>query len=291
MILVIGCGFLGSCVVENLAKTAIGEKIIATVRNAENIPQIDNVEFIECDVTKRDNIKKLKEKCADENYKIVYLSAVHNIDFVAENPELCRKTNIDALKNFTEIFNKADRFIFTSTDCVYGDKSDYIFSESDDLNPVNEYGRQKAEAEKIVFNSNYNVVRMPLMFGSTPSPKKGFYDNCKGKLLSNQSISMLDGYYRSALSFKASAKYIGNLLLLKKDIPPVINICGDEVLSKYEIGRRLADCCGVSTELIEYIPEENGEKFYRERRAKCALMDNSLLKKILSIQEIKFVIE
>lgn len=288
MILVIGCGFLGSCIVDHLAKKTDGEKIIATVRNIENAPQIDNAEFVQCDLTDLDSIKRLKEKCSDEKYRIVYLSAVHNIDFVAENPEIARKTNIDALGNFINLFDDATRFIFTSTDCVYGDKAEYRFNEKDSLNPVNEYGRQKAEAEKIVLTNNYNVVRMPLMFGSSPSPKKGFYDNCKEKLFNNQSVSMLDGYFRSTLSFKDAAEFINILLLSKKAIPPVVNVCSDEIISKYEIGCRLANKWGKPKELIEYIPEENGEKFYREKRANCTLMNNSVLKNILGIKEIKF---
>lgn len=289
MILVMGCGFLGSCIVKNLIDSAQGGKVIAAYRNEANIPDIPGAEFIRCDVTDINDLKNLKEKCGSEPLKVVYLSAVHNIDYVYKNPLDAARTNIDALGNFLDVNNNIERIIFASTDCVYGDiPAPFHFKETDETNPVNEYGRQKLRAEKIITEHGGTAVRLPLMIGPTPSPKKGFFDNCSEKLEIGQKIDMLDGYLRSALTFNDAAYCICRLLLKDGAIPPIINVCGDEDLSKYEIGCRLADYLGVSKELVNYLPEEKGDVFYKEKRAKSALMDNSLIKSVLTLEKIPF---
>ncbi len=287
--MVVGCGFLGSCIVKNLSELTDGEHIIATVRNKKNAPHIEGVEFVECDVNNIDDLESLKSECGTETVDAVYLSAVHNIDYVFQNPAEAAETNICALRNFFDIFNNIGHIIYTSTDCVYGDKPYlHFFKENDDLCPVNEYGKQKMLAEKTVLEYGGKIVRLPLMLGPTHSPKKGFFDNCKEKLLNGIEIEMLEGYLRSALTFKDAAEYIVRLLTMNDDIPPIVNVCSDEVLSKYDIGCRLADYINCPRSLVKAIPKTEGAKFYKETRAESALMDNSLLKSILGIDKILF---
>ena len=213
---------------------------------------------------------------------------MHNIDYVFQNPAEALKTNVCALRNFLAVFDNIERIIYTSTDCVYGDKPyPHFFKESDMLCPVNEYGKQKILAEKTVLGCGGKIARMPLMLGPTPSPKKGFFDSCKEKLQNGQEIDMLEGYLRSALTFKDAAEYIVRLLTAD-DIPPIVNVCSDEVLSKYDIGCRLADFINCPRSLVRALPEAEGARFYKEARAKSALMDNSLLKSLLGVARIPF---
>lgn len=280
MILVMGCGFLGSYIVKNVLENT-NETVVATVRDLNSIPYLDNVWFEKCDVTNIDDITKLYEKTKEEYLTVFYFAACHNVDYVYENPDEARKINCDALKNFLNIMKNIKKLFFASTDCVYGENGDVLLlSENSQLNPVNEYGRQKIEAEKIVLSKGFTVTRLPFMIGPSLSGKPHFYDRICNQLKNGEKVEMIDGMKRSVLSYDEVAKFL--IALSQKDkLPQIINVCGDEGLSKYEIGCRIAREIGVDVSFVEKLSEEQGSKFFKDKRASVSVMDNSLLKTLI----------
>ena len=71
------------------------------------------------------------------------------------------------------------------------------------------------------------------------------------------------------------------------EIPKCINVSGDDVLSKYDIGLMIAKKYKYDEKLIVPISMDSDNKIFSEKRANCTLLDNSLLKKTLGISEIK----
>lgn len=286
MILIVGCGFLGSYLLKHILSET-NETVIATVRNTDKIPRIDGAEFIKCDVSEEADLKKLSEFCKDEDLKVFYFSACHNIDFLYEHASEGEKINITALKRFISYMPNIKELYFASTDCVYGEgeNKDYRFKETDALIPVSEYGRQKAKAEKIIIENGFTVLRFPFMLGASLSAVPHFYDKITASLKNNEEVEMIDGMYRSVLSYSQAAELIYSLSLLK-DKPQIINVCSDESLSKYDMGCILAEKLGASRALIKKISEDEGRKFFKDKRASCGAMDNSLLKELLDKEKI-----
>lgn len=291
MILIVGCGFLGSYLLKHILNET-NEAVIATVRNTEKIPRIDGAEFIKCDVSKEEDLKNLSDRCKGEDLKVFYFSACHNIDFLYENVEKGEEINITALNNFISHFPNIKELYFASTDCVYGEgeSKDYRFKETDDLLPINEYGKQKARAEKIVTQNGFTVLRFPFMLGASLSSVPHFYDKITASLKNNEEVEMIDGMYRSVLSYSQAAELIYSLSLLKTK-PQVINVCSDESLSKYDMGCILAEKLGASKTLIKKISEDEGKKFFKDERVSCGAMDNSLLKALLNKEKIMWEVE
>lgn len=289
MILIVGCGFLGSQLLEHILSQTDGP-VLATVRNTDNIVPLNGAEYIKCDVTDKADLLNLSKKCGNSPLTVFYFAACHNVDYVFENPDKARSVNIEALKNFFNTVPNIKKFFFASTDCVYGEGNSNIrFTEASPLNPVNEYGRQKLEAEKIVLSEGFTVLRFPFMLGPSLTTKPHFYDNICLKLLNGDRIEMIDGMKRSVLSFKQAAELMYSLSVLPDPLPLIINLCSDTELSKYEIGCTLAIRLGVSRELIKSISEEEeGKKFFKDKRASVASMDNSLLKALLGLKEIEW---
>lgn len=280
MILVVGCGFLGSYVVK-CALENTDEAVCATVRKTEGVTLFDRVQYIRCDITDYDDVTKLYERTKNEKLTVFYLAACHNVDFVFKNPETAKKVNCDALENFFNTMRNIEKFFFASTDCVYGENGDVPkLSENSPLNPVNEYGRQKQEAEKIALSRGFTVTRLPFMLGPSLSDKPHFYDKICHQLKNNEKIEMIDGMRRSVLSYDRVAEIL--ISLSQKDkLPQIINVCGDESYSKYELGCRIAQEIGVDASLVQKISEEQGSKFFKDKRASVSVMDNSLLKILL----------
>ena len=287
MFLVVGGGFLGSYVIKELHRRS-GEKIVYTCRTSLNAPLFPYADGFLCDVSSEEDLSSLKNVCGDESLTVIYLAACHNVDFLYEHPEEGKRVNIDALARFLALFgSQIGRLLFASTDCVYGEQtSSKPFCESDPLEPVCEYGRQKIQAEKLVNAAGGTAARFPFMLGPSLGEKKHFYDNIISKLKSGESVEMIDGMYRSVLSYADAARLTVSLALYDGALPSAVNVCGDRGYGKYDVGRVLAENTGVSSELVIPLTPEQGRKFFKDARANKTLMDNSLLKSILGLSQI-----
>lgn len=282
-------GYLGSniiAVLNNIGYT----NIIATSRNTLDRIAQSNVQWLECDVTQDMQVSKLVQAMHKfKSCRVAYLASYHHPDLVQKNPKLAWDINIVALAKFLNSTENVQNLYYPSSDTVYGEGSkEYHFKESDPLKPVNLYGSHKVLAEHIVTTYGYNVVRYPFLIGpSLLVNKKHFYDNICDTLLSGGKIEMFMDSYRSVLDFQQAASFIVQLMLKNDyEIPKIINIAGDEVLSKYDIGIRIANKLNVDTSLVIPISADSGSHIFQAPRAKSAIMDNNILKKVLQLKKI-----
>lgn len=128
------------------------------------------------------------------------------------------------------------------------------------------------------------------MLGASKSEKQNFYDIIRTNLLSGETTEMIDGMRRSVLSYKTVASLLFSLSE-HDGVPQTLNVCGDRSYTKYEMGLKLADHFGADRSFVRKISEEEGKKFFRDLRASDSVMDNTLLKNILSLDEIKWECE
>ncbi|MBU0472096.1 MAG: dTDP-4-dehydrorhamnose reductase [Nanoarchaeota archaeon] len=142
-------GMLGQDIVKELKKTKFEifdfgkEKLDITNKSDMNIIKKISPNFIiNCAAyTKVDLAEKEKEKCYSDNVK-----------GVKEIVDICKR------KNFT--------LVHISTDYVFdGTKKEY--NENDKKNPINYYGKTKAESEDIIINNlkKYYIIRTSWLFG------------------------------------------------------------------------------------------------------------------------------
>lgn len=290
MYIVVGAnGFLGSYVVKSLV-TDTDEEIIATYHGSRENLYYPRVNWVNLDVTDAESVAKLEQLIENTaECKIFYFAACHNLDLVKREPDFARRINITALKGFLEVFSGAQCLYFSSTDCVYGENTRDIpfFKENDPTRPVSEYGRQKLEAEELVRSFGFNVVRLPFMVGtSLLESKKHFYDNIVEKAMQGQDFTLADGLWRSALDYESVADILVKLSM-RKNVPHTLNLCGDESLSKYDVGALIAKKHNLPMKHIIKTPEAEIMKLFYETRTSSTAMDNSLLKSVLGVSEIK----
>lgn len=290
MYIIIGAnGFLGSYVLKTLVSNT-DRRILATYHGKKESLFEGRVEWTKLDVTNEEDINHLAELAGDtSDCSIFYFSACHNLDLVKREPEFARNINITALKNFLDTFKDAKNLYFSSTDCVYGENTEDIpcFKESDITSPVSEYGRQKFEAENIVTSYGFNVVRLPFMIGpSILHNKKHFYDNIVEKTVQGEDFTLADGLWRSALDYESVADILFKLTN-KENVPQILNLCGDDPLSKYDVGVMIAEKHNLPMKHIIKTPEAEIMKIFYEVRTSSTAMDNSLLKAVLGVDEIK----
>lgn len=291
MYLLIGAGgFLGSYVIKHIIEDTSDGVIAATGSGQVYLSDNDRVIPVKCDVCNAEDRRCLAEISGSySELKVIYLCAQHNIDIVASQPDAAYAVNITALKNLVLNLNNVKCLFFASSDTVYGEGGNVYFKEADRLNPVSVYGHHKALGEQIVLSCGYNVLRLPFMFSRSLSPyKKHFCDELIRRFLSGECADMYTDSIRSALSFDKVAEIFVSLCEgFDSGLPEVLNVAGDEALSKYDIGLRLAKSLGADERLA--VPVKSAGTWQPgAQRAVSTLMDNSLLKKCLNTDKLIF---
>lgn len=294
MYLVIGAnGFLGSYMLKNILEKT-NDFVIAVARNIERVTENRRIKWSSCDIA---NVVQVNRLCKEmEQYtdiKVIFLAAYHNPDLVEKNPQLAWDINVTSLSYFINSLQNVKCFFYPSTDSVYGNSIDgYHFREEDALNPVNTYGRQKCAAESVVMWYGYNVVRYPFLIAPSLSPvKKHFYDVIAETLASGKKMEMFKDSLRSSMSFDTGAALLIDLMEnYREDFPRALNICGDDDLSKYDIGLMMAEKLGVDSKLVVPISTMSADGIFEAKRAQSTLMDNRKLKEVLGLKEIKLVL-
>ena len=286
MYLIVGAGFLGAYVIKELQAASAGAVLAVGRAPALSLPGAD---YVQCDVTDPVQVRSLAQRLAGERLTVFWFAAMHDVDALYADPARGKKVNLEALQTFLRYFPEIEKFFFSSTDCVYGENPPGCakLKETDPAVPINEYGRQKLAAEEIVRAAGFTAVRFSYMLGPSLLPKRHFYDRLCEKLTKGEPVEMIDGMVRSALSYQKAASLLVALSGLPTcRLPQTVNLCGDAALTKYRLGQMAAARCGASQALVVPIPEAEGQKFFRDRRASRLVMDNGLLKSLLGLTAI-----
>ncbi len=283
-----GNGYLGRYIIESIIHNT-EDSIIATARNTEGLENDERLRWMRCDIQNTDDMRALfAESRKEEKVKVVFLAAYHQPDLVAKNPTLAWDINVTTLARLLNEMDFIEDLYYASTDSVYGNSIDgYHFTEKDVLKPVNVYGRQKCAAEALVVYSTYHVVRYPFLIGHSLVPgRPHFYDRIVDDLRAGNKVEMFEDSYRSSMHFKDAADYMIRLCERGHDnVPGIVNVCGDDDLSKYDVGLSIARHLGVSEELIIPLKLAGDNGIFQTPRASSTLMSNRLLKEVLGIKE------
>ena len=289
--LIVGAnGFVGSYMIKNILEKT-NKKILALDCDILGKENIDRLEWIKCDVTDQSDIEKVNLKCSEyRDVKVLYLAAYHAPDLVKKFPKKAWNINVTALSSFLNTIDNVECFFYASTEMVYGaGEINRKFSEEDMLEPVNLYGKNKLVAESLVMGYGYNILRFPFLIGpSLNIEKKHFFDIIVENISEGKPIEMFLEHLKTPLDFDTLTNLILKLMEnFTPEIPKCINVSGDDVLSKYDIGLMIAKKYKYDEKLIVPISMDSDNKIFSEKRANCTLLDNSLLKKTLGISEIK----
>lgn len=283
-----GGGYLGTYLIQEvIGKT--DETVLATIRGDPPWAGGRRVVWERCDITDTESVERICRIVKGQRLKVIVCAAYHHPDQVEEHPRLAWHTNVTALSDLLNRLEQVDRLVYPSTDSVYGEsKGGHHFREDDIASPVNVYGRQKAAAEQLVIGYGYHVVRFPFLIGPSLVPgRPHFYDRIVEELQAGGTVEMFGDSCRSALDFRSAAAYTIDLMESPGKVPRIVNICGDEDLSKYEIGLRIARKYGIPEERVIPISVRGEQNYFSAARAASTLMDNSRLKGILGLDRIR----
>ncbi len=174
------------------------------------------------------------------------------VDYCELHPEETRRVNVDGTLNVARACREIGaRMIFYSSDYVFdGVKGSY--TEEDAPCPINEYGRQKAEAERGVLSADPRnlVLRTSGAYGWQWEPKN-FVLQVRANLSEGKPMRVADVRYNPT--------YVENLAeitagLVAAGAGGIFHTVGAEEISRDAFARRAARAFGLDDSLILTVP-------------------------------------
>jgi len=180
---------------------------------------------------------------------VVHAAGLASIELCEENPDLAYHINVELAENVARACaHRGIRLAHISTDHLFRGNQAFLV-ESASVDPINIYGKTKAEAELRVQAVCPDALLIRTNFyGWGPSYRQSFSDWVLKNLKMGYPITLFDDVFYTPV-------YIGRLALIvhklfKISAAGVFNIVGDERLSKHEFALRLADIFDLDPNLI-----------------------------------------
>ncbi|WP_164667669.1 dTDP-4-dehydrorhamnose reductase [Virgibacillus doumboii] len=118
------------------------------------------------DITKRNDIEQYVYDLNPD--AIIHCAAYTAVDNAEDDKETCWKVNVDGTMNIARAAMVVNAiFMYISTDYVFDGTGKLPFTETDEANPIGQYGITKFEGEKKVEEllDDYFIVRISWVFG------------------------------------------------------------------------------------------------------------------------------
>lgn len=182
---------------------------------------------------------------------VVHAAALTNVDECEKNQDMADAINTQGTKNIAETVKKiGSKFMYISTDYVFdGEKG--LYTEQDEVNPINYYGVTKLKGEEVVKNivDDCIIVRTSVIFGL--SNKKNFVTWILDNLQRQRRIRIVnDQYVSPTLNTDLSEQLVA---LLKNDAQGVFHTAGGERINRYAFSQIVADVFHLDKTLIQAI--------------------------------------
>lgn len=122
-------------------------------------------EFMKGDIRDKEAVKK----AANNVDAIIHLAAVVGYPACRKHPIMSQEVNVEGTRHLVETADIKIPIFFASTGSTYGKLIGELCTETTPLNPLTDYGRQKAQAEEIIKQrGNYIIYRFATAYGVSP---------------------------------------------------------------------------------------------------------------------------
>ncbi len=243
-ILVVGAtGLVGNALARAWGKR--GATVVATYHVQQTSP------FLPLDMRDARAVEKLLK---DVRPDWVALPAANpNVDYCELHPEETRRVNVEGSLNVLRATSAIGaRLIFFSSYYVF-DGAKEVYSETDGVSPLNEYGRQKVAVETAVLNGGgHLVIRTSGAYGWQLQPKN-FALQIRAKLAARQPVKVAEGV-------RYNPTYAENLAEIVCELSHggaggLYHVVGADRVRRFEFALAVARAFGLEESLIESVPD------------------------------------
>jgi dTDP-4-dehydrorhamnose reductase len=206
----------------------------------ESEPVFNSIEYVACDVTDRENVKKIIfDFCPDF---IVNTASYTNVDKSETNREIAWKVNVKAVEYIAEAARAIDaHIVHLSSDYIFdGEKGPY--SENAVPNPLGYYGRTKLASENALRISGtiYTILRTNVLYGTTLNSKPDFVKWLVQALNKNEKINVVTDQLNNPTFIDDLVQVVSKVIEFGKT--GLYHVGGREFISRYDFALQIAEC-------------------------------------------------
>jgi dTDP-4-dehydrorhamnose reductase len=220
-------------------------EVVLALHNREI--SLADVKPMKFDTGSRGSILKAIEQIQPE--LIIHTASLTNVEICEKNPLLAKEVNTIMAANFAKTCEELKiPLVHISTDHIFSGNN-AMLTEADTIEPLNVYGLTKAEAEIAVLKacSSALIVRTNF-YGWGTSYRNSFSDYIIKNLREGKKIVLFDDVFYTPILAEMLIKNTHELL--EKKVSGIFHIVGDDRVSKYEFGIKVAKYFGLNTTLI-----------------------------------------
>lgn len=268
-----GVGFIGSNFIHYLVglnlkniEIVILDKLTyaANLRNLDGLNE-NSYELIIGDICDKELVAKI---FPGTDY-VVHFAAESHVDNSITSPDKFITTNIIGTQILLDSARKngVKKFLYISTDEIYGSIVEGSFVETDNFNPSSPYSASKAAGELLVlsygttFGLKYNISRCSNNYGPRQNNEKlipHFIDmlqNLKPVPLYGNGLNVRDWIY---VEDHCEAIY---KILMTGENRQIYNVSSSEELSNIDVTEKLLKSMGLNKDMIDYVEDRLGHDF------------------------------
>lgn len=181
---------------------------------------------------------------------VIHCAGLANVEICEADPAAAYHINVALSVNVASACKMADvSFVYIATDHIFEGKHPLV-TEVEMPVPINEYGKTKFEGEKRILEiSNRNISIRTNFYGWGSSYRSSFSDMIIQNVRRKRAVSLFDDFFYTPILIQELAQI--TMLLYTKEASGIFNVAGNERISKYEFGIRLADHFGLDKNLIK----------------------------------------
>ncbi|GAQ25147.1 NAD(P)-dependent oxidoreductase [Tepidanaerobacter syntrophicus] len=182
---------------------------------------------------------------------IIHAAAMRDLDICEENPEQTYLVNTLGTRNLLNAARKAKSiFAYISSNSVFDGKKENAYTEFDEVNPINVYGKSKLKSEEEVKASGIPcfILRVPYLYGIDGHPDRNYILKIVKALKTNMPMIL-------ACDQKDNPTYVKDLAfmiekVIKSDAYGLYHLGNKGTASRYEFAVEIAKTLGLQYENI-----------------------------------------
>lgn len=188
---------------------------------------------------------------------VVHAAGLTNVERCEARPDLARHINVELAANVAKACARLGlSLVHISTDHLFSGEASFV-DETHPPQPKNVYGRTKAEAESRVLEAHpMAMVIRTNFYGWGTSYRHSFSDVVIEALRANKQLTLFQDVSYTPILVETAAQAVHDLIDLKSC--GIFHVVGDERVSKYEFGLKLAQEFKLDVSLIKpgYITDQ-----------------------------------
>ena len=226
------------------AKGMLGTELVKVFENTgRGVNAFDLPEF---DITDSEQLHQI----LDSNRTIINCAAYTNVEKAESETEKAFEVNAEAVGELAQLAVKAGgQICHISTDFVFDGGSEAPYLETDQVNPINAYGRSKLAGEKLFLKSGVDgcIIRVQWTYGNNGN---NFIKKIIEIAGQNRSLKVVDDQIGSCTATTEVAAAILDLLSNNASLPNgIFHYAAGGFASRYDVAKFIFDKLAMDVEL------------------------------------------